>query len=66
MFLRRPVGDTFRQPGFSGEGSGRLQRFDYVVANPMWNQKNYSPKFYENDTWSRFKKDAPQAGNYPD
>jgi type I restriction enzyme M protein len=30
------IGDTFRSPGFAAKGSG-LQRFDYVVANPMWN-----------------------------
>jgi type I restriction enzyme M protein len=60
------IGDTFRQPGFGAEGSGRLQQFDYVVANPMWNQKNYSPKFYENDTWSRFKKDAPPPASSAD
>ena len=53
------IGDTFRKPGFGAEGAGRLQQFDYVVANPMWNQKNYGKTFYENDTWSRFKKDAP-------
>lgn len=53
------IGDTFRKPGFGAEGTGRLQQFDYVVANPMWNQKNYNGGFYENDSWNRFKKDAP-------
>lgn len=60
------IGDTFRKPGFGAEGSGRLQQFDYVVANPMWNQKNYSPTFYENDTWNRFKKDAPPPASSAD
>lgn len=46
------VGDTFRKPGFGPEGS--LLKFDYVVANPMWNQDNYDERFYENDSWNRF------------
>ena len=47
------IGDTFRNPRFI-ENSSSLQRFDYVVANPMWNQKEYDEDFYENDNWSRF------------
>lgn len=39
------IGDTFRKPGYGAEGTARLQQFDYVVANPMWNQKNYNGKF---------------------
>ena len=31
-----------------------LQRFDYVVANPMWNQEGYDESFYANDPWKRF------------
>ena len=31
-----------------------LQRFDYVLANPMWNQKEYNDAFYANDSWQRF------------
>ena len=31
-----------------------LQRFDYVLANPMWNQKEYNENFYANDSWGRF------------
>ncbi len=34
-------------------------RFDYVVANPMWNQDNYDEKFYEADTWKRFERGIP-------
>ncbi|WP_109486251.1 type I restriction-modification system subunit M [Occallatibacter savannae] len=48
------IGDTFTKPGFSAEGAG-LKRFDYVVANPMWNQKNYPESFYENDQLKRFE-----------
>ncbi len=47
------IGDTFRNPGFVDENSG-LQRFDYVLANPMWNQKEYDDAFYANDSWGRF------------
>ena len=47
------IGDTFRNPRFV-ENNASLQRFDYVVANPMWNQKEYDEAFYENDNWNRF------------
>ena len=47
------IGDTFRNPRFA-ENNSSLQRFDYVVANPMWNQKEYDDTFYENDNWNRF------------
>jgi type I restriction enzyme M protein len=52
------VGDTFRNPGFAAEGAG-LRTFDYVVANPMWNQDNYDEAFYENDPWKRFGYGTP-------
>jgi len=52
------IGDTFRTPKFAAKGAG-LQRFDYVVANPMWNQDNYDEKFYEADTWKRFVNGIP-------
>ena len=51
------IGDTFRKPGFGPEGS--LMQFDYVVANPMWNQDNYDEAFYENDAYNRFKFGTP-------
>ena len=47
------IGDTFRNPGFVSDDS-ELQRFDYVLANPMWNQKEYNDAFYANDSWGRF------------
>ena len=47
------IGDTFRNPRFVANNSS-LQRFDYVLANPMWNQKEYNDAFYENDNWNRF------------
>ena len=47
------IGDTFRNPRFIANNSS-LQRFDYVLANPMWNQKEYNDAFYESDNWNRF------------
>jgi type I restriction enzyme M protein len=52
------IGDTMRKPAFAAEGAG-LKRFHYVTANPMWNQKNYTGEFYENDPCGRFGKGAP-------
>lgn len=47
------IGDTLRSPKFAAKGAG-LKQFDYVVANPMWNQPNYDESFYEHDQWNRF------------
>jgi type I restriction enzyme M protein len=52
------IGDTFRRPGFGAERAG-LKQFDYVVANPMWNQDNYDDAFYDNDPWERFEHNPP-------
>ncbi|MFY9227465.1 MAG: N-6 DNA methylase [Blastocatellia bacterium] len=52
------IGDTFTKPGFAAESAG-LKQFDYVVANPMWNQDNYDEKFYEDDNWARFSYGTP-------
>lgn len=52
------IGDTFLKPQFAAKGAG-LRRFDYVVANPMWNQKNYDEVFYENDPYDRFSHGTP-------
>ncbi len=57
------IGDTFRNPQFSAEGAKALKKFDYVVANPMWNQKSYAETFYENDSWNRFKYGFPPSGS---
>ena len=38
---------------------GLQQQFDYVVANPMWNQDNYDESFYENDRYGRFALGIP-------
>ncbi|MEO1432914.1 MAG: N-6 DNA methylase [Cyanobacteria bacterium J06632_19] len=47
------IGDTFRQPKFTVDK--KLMRFDYVVANPMWNDNNYDADAYEADSFERFK-----------
>jgi type I restriction enzyme M protein len=56
------IGDTFTKPGFAAEGAG-LKRFDYVVANPMWNQDNYDETLYENDQWKRFEYGAAPSSS---
>ncbi len=59
---RFAIGDTFTKPGFSAEGAG-LKSFDYVVANPMWNQDNYTESFYSNDKWGRFERGSASASS---
>ena len=56
------IGDTFRNPGFVADDS-TLQRFDYVLANPMWNQKEYNETFYDNDRWGRFGYGVPPSSS---
>ncbi len=56
------IGDTFRNPRFVSDNS-KLQRFDYVVANPMWNQKEYDEDFYDNDSWNRFSHGNPPSSS---
>ena len=56
------IGDTFRNPGFVTDDS-ELQRFDYVLANPMWNQKEYNENFYANDSWGRFTYGVPLSSS---
>ena len=56
------IGDTFRKPGFVADDS-TLKRFDYVLANPMWNQKEYNENFYANDQWGRFTYGVPPSSS---
>ena len=56
---RLELGDTFTNPKFLAEKG--LRRFDYVVANPMWNQKNYDDAFYDQDSWERFAGIPPES-----
>ncbi len=46
------IGDTFKNPKF--RRGGKLQTFDRVVANPMWNQKEFSEADYDADEFDRF------------
>lgn len=55
------LGDTMRRPAFK-DAAGRLQTFDLVVANPMWNQK-FAAELYENDPFARFTYGAPPASS---
>ena len=54
------IGDTFRHPKF--RKGNRLQTFDRAVANPMWNQKEFSEKDYDADELDRFPKGAGFPG----
>ncbi|MFO0966081.1 MAG: N-6 DNA methylase [Gemmataceae bacterium] len=69
------IGDTFKNPkfrssppsppvlrgrGVGGEG-GRLQTFDRVVSNPMWNQDWFKEEDYDADELGRF----PQGAGFP-
>jgi type I restriction enzyme M protein len=57
------IGDTLRNPKFLD--SSALKTFDLVVANPMWNQKGYDTKFYDEDPHQRFTFGYP-TGNTAD
>lgn len=54
------LGDTMRRPAFV-EGR-RLQKFDIVVANPMWNQ-DFPEDMYRSDNWERFGRGIPTASS---
>jgi type I restriction enzyme M protein len=58
------IGDTFRKPKF--RQGNRLQTFDRVVANPMWNQTEFKEKDYDVDELDRFPKDAGYPGGKAD
>jgi len=55
------IGDTMRTPKFLTKQG--LQTFDFVSANPMWNQDGYTTEFYENDTYNRFPAGFPPASS---
>lgn len=46
------IGDTLRNPKFLERS--KLETFDLVAANPMWNQDRYDDKFYDSDAYGRF------------
>jgi type I restriction enzyme M protein len=58
------IGDTFRKPKL--RQGNRLQTFDRVVANPMWNQNEFKEKDYDADELDRFPKGAGYPGNKAD
>ncbi|MBM4067266.1 MAG: SAM-dependent DNA methyltransferase [Planctomycetes bacterium] len=58
---RIEIGDTMKSPRFK-EGN-RLKRFDLVITNPMWNQKTFTEKDYENDELDRFKAGIPPTSS---
>jgi type I restriction enzyme M protein len=51
-------GDTIANPKFLTD-EGRLRQFDIVVANPMWNQKTFETRQFENDPYERFTHGYP-------
>ncbi|MCB0782334.1 MAG: N-6 DNA methylase, partial [Flavobacteriales bacterium] len=53
------IGDTFKEPKFRANSG--LQRFDRVVANPMWNQDWFTEEDYENYDFGRF----PEGAGFP-
>jgi type I restriction enzyme M protein len=53
------IGDTFKNPKF--RGGNRLQTFDRVVSNPMWNQDWFKEEDYDADELGRF----PQGAGFP-
>ncbi len=58
------LGNTMTHPAFLHDG--RLQRFDLVIANPMWNQKADAfggASIYENDPYGRFVFGPPPASS---
>src|ERR671924_436681 len=53
------IGDTFKNPKF--RQGNRLQTFDRVVSNPMWNQDWFKEEDYDADELGRF----PQGAGFP-
>lgn len=53
------IGDTFKSPKF--RIGNKLQTFDRVVSNPMWNQNWFKEEDYDADELGRF----PQRAGFP-
>jgi type I restriction enzyme M protein len=51
-------GDTFTEPLFLEDG-GKLQQFDRVIANPMWNQSYAKGDIKESQAYNRFNYGFP-------
>jgi type I restriction enzyme M protein len=58
------IGDSFKNPKF--RKGDRLQTFDRVIANPMWNQDWWKETDYDNDELDRFPKGAGFSGREAD
>jgi type I restriction enzyme M protein len=58
------IGDSFKNPKF--RKGNRLQTFDRVIANPMWNQDWWKEADYDNDELDRFPKGAGFPGRKAD
>ena len=58
------IGDSFKNPKF--RKGNRLQTFDSVIANPMWNQDRFTEKDYDADELDRFPKGAGFPGRKAD
>jgi type I restriction enzyme M protein len=58
------LGDTFKNPKL--RKGNRLQTFDRVVANPMWNQDWWKEPDYDADEFDRFPKGAGYPGGKAD
>jgi type I restriction enzyme M protein len=58
------LGDTFKNPKF--RKGNRVQTFDRVVANPMWNQDWWKEADYDADEFDRFPKGAGFPGRKAD
>ncbi len=57
------IGDTFRHPKF--RRGNRLQTFDRVVANPLWNQTEFTEKDYDADELDRFTGKGMGGAGFP-
>jgi type I restriction enzyme M protein len=60
------IGDSFKNPKFRKGKGNRLQTFDRVIANPMWNQDWWKETDYDNDELDRFPKGAGFPGRKAD
>lgn len=58
------IGDSFKNPKF--RKGNRLQTFDRVIANPMWNQDWFTEQDYDADELDRFPKGAGFPGRKAD
>ena len=57
------IGDTFWNPKF--RKGNRLQTFDRAVANPMWNQTEFTEKDYDADELDRFSGLGKAGAGFP-